>query len=384
MENNKLSLFEASSIIAGLGIGGGIMAVPYLASLNGLVPILLVFACAYGLSLLLHLMITEMIMRDKQTLQLVETFSLYLFKSKLGGIFTWLLFVLVVLNFYALLAAFLIGAGQIITNVSPMPSWCAQLIVYIFAAGPILFGLKALGVSEKIGIAGIIALVVIFVIGAMTVPFNSLNLISFSSKGTLALYGMIMFTLSCFFSIPQVAKGLSHNKKLIPKAVILGISINLLLVSLITVITLLVSADVTEMAMIGLGNAIGQWAVYLGTVFVFLAILTSYWATSYALAIVIEERLNWSYKLCWLCATTPTLLLALSGISGFLGFMRIAGGLLAVIISLMVIPAYRASRLKGQIENPEFELKKLSHPLFQGVIVAAYVLVVIGSSITID
>lgn len=384
MENQNLSLFEAASIIAGLGIGGGIMAVPYLASLNGLIPILLIFLCAFGLSLLLHLMITEMIMREKRTLQLVETFSLYLFNNKLGIYITWIFFILVVLNFYALLAAFLVGGGQIIANLSSMPSWCAELIVYVFAAGPILFGLKALGVSEKIGIVGIIALVIIFVIGAMTAPFNSLSMMSFSSKGALALYGMIMFTLSCFFSIPQVAKGLSHNKKLIPKAVVLGISINLCLVSLITFITILVSSDVTEMAMIGLGNAIGEWAVYLGAIFIFLAILTSYWATSYALTIVIQERLSWSYKLCWLCATAPTLLLALSGVSGFLGFMRIAGGLLAVIISLMVIPSYRASKIHGQIKNPEFKLKKLSHPIFQGVVVAAYILVVIGSSIAID
>ena len=302
MENKNLSLFEAASIIAGLGIGGGIMAVPYLASLSGLIPILLIFFFSYGLSLLLHLMITEMIMREKRTLQLVETFSLYLFNNKLGIYFTWLFFILVVLNFYALLAAFLVGGGQIIVNLTSIPLWCAELIVYVFAAGPILFGLKALGISEKIGIVGIIILVMILVIGAMNVPFNSLIMLSFSSKGALALYGMIMFTLSCFFSIPQVAKGLSHNKKLIPKAVILGISINLILVSLITIVTLLVSSDVTEMAMIGLGNAIGQWAVYLGAIFIFLAILTSYWATSYALAVVIKERLNWSYKLCWLCA----------------------------------------------------------------------------------
>ncbi len=384
MGNDKLSLFEASSIIAGLGIGGGIMAVPYLASLNGLIPILLIFTCAYGFSLLLHLMISEMVMRDKQTLQLVETFGLYLFKNKLGVFLTWFFFILVVLNFYALLAAFLVGAGQIIVNLSSMPLWCAELIVYFFAAGPILFGLKALGISEKIGIFGIIFLVFILVIGAMTVPFNEISMTHFSSKEALALYGMTMFTLSCFFSIPQVAKGLSHNKKLIPKAVVLGISINLLLVSLITITTLLVSSNVTEMAMIGLGNAIGQWAVYLGAVFVFLAILTSYWATSYALAIVIEERVKWSYKLCWLCATAPTLLLALSGISGFLGFMRIAGGLLAVIISVMVIPAYRASRIHGEIKNPEFELKRFSHPIFQGIVIAAYLLVVIGSSMTID
>ncbi|MFH2128870.1 MAG: hypothetical protein ABIK68_00740 [bacterium] len=44
--SRQLSLFEASSIVAGLGVGGGIMAVPFLASLNGLVPVILILIAA--------------------------------------------------------------------------------------------------------------------------------------------------------------------------------------------------------------------------------------------------------------------------------------------------------------------------------------------------
>ena len=100
-EAKNLSLFEASSIVAGLGVGGGIMAVPFLASLNGLVPVILIMVLAYGLSLLLHLMITEMVMRDAESTQLVETFGKFLFRKKYGALFTWIFFGLVVLNFYA-------------------------------------------------------------------------------------------------------------------------------------------------------------------------------------------------------------------------------------------------------------------------------------------
>jgi amino acid permease len=80
MKTKDLSLFEASSFVAGLGVGGGIMAVPFLASLNGLVPVVLILVLAYGLSLLLHLMITEMVMRDVEGTQLVETFGKFLFR----------------------------------------------------------------------------------------------------------------------------------------------------------------------------------------------------------------------------------------------------------------------------------------------------------------
>jgi amino acid permease len=383
MENRKLSLFEAASVVAGLGVGGGIMAVPYLASVNGVFTLVLILAVSYGLSLLLHLMITEMVMRDKEGTQLVETFGKFMFQKRGRVFFTWIFFGLVVLNFYALLAAFIVGAGDLLVNLTSMPPWSAKLIVYVCAASPVFFGLKALGISEKLAIAGILVLVGALVVGSLNRPFNSLNLVSGSINSALALYGMVMFAFACFFSIPQAVKGLQHNKKLVAKAVSLGIGINLLLVFVITLMTMLVSENVTEMAIIGWGNAIGQWAIVLGSCFVFLAILTSYWSTSYALAIVLEERLKWDYRICWLTATLPTLVLAMAGLSGFLGFMRLAGGLLAVMISIMVIPAFLGSRKYGTIKDPEFKLNRLGHPVFQGLIILAYILVVVGSVVTV-
>ena len=122
-EAKNLSLFEASSIVAGLGVGGGIMAVPFLASLNGLVPVILIMVLAYGLSLLLHLMITEMVMRGGESTQLVETFGKFLFHQKHGSLLIWLFFRLIVLNFYALLAAFLVGSGDLLVNLTGIPLW---------------------------------------------------------------------------------------------------------------------------------------------------------------------------------------------------------------------------------------------------------------------
>jgi len=382
-EAKNLSLFEASSIVAGLGVGGGIMAVPFLASLNGLVPIILIMVLAYGLSLLLHLMITEMVMRDAESTQLVETFGKFLFRQKYGALFTWIFFGLVVLNFYALLTAFIVGSGDLLINLMGIPPWSAKLITYICAAGPIFFGLKALGVSEKIAIIGILVLVAILIFGSFNIPFNNLPLFSYSAKAALALYGMVMFAFACFFSIPQAVNGLQHNKKQIPKAVALGIGINLLLVFSVTIMTMLASKEITELAIIGWGNAIGPWAITMGSGFVFLAIMTSYWSTSYALAIVIEERLKWDYRLCWLVATLPTLVLAMANITGFLGFMRIAGGLLAVLISIMVIPAYRGSIKYGTNQMPEFKLDVLGRSMFQVIVVIAYILVVVGSAVTL-
>ncbi|MFH2128869.1 MAG: hypothetical protein ABIK68_00735 [bacterium] len=322
-------------------------------------------------------------MRDEEGTQLVETFGKFLFRRKHGSIFTWLFFGLVVLNFYALLAAFIVGSGDLLVNLTGLSPWSARLISYVCAAGPIFFGLKALGISEKFGVTGILVLVITLVMGSVNVSFNSLPLFSCSARAALALYGMAMFAFACFFSIPQAVKGLQHNPQQIPRAVALGLGINLLLVLSVTIMTLLVSKKITEVAIIGWGNAIGPWAVTLGSGFVILAILTSYWSTSYALAIVLEERLRWDYRICWLAATLPTLALAMADMTGFLGFMRIAGGLLAILISIMVIPAFQGSRKYGTNPNPAFRLDLLGRPVFQTLIILAYILVVAGSVVTL-
>ncbi len=84
-QTKTLTFFEASSIITGFGVGGGIMAVPYLASLNGLSVFLGLLVTAYLLSMLIHLMIAETLMHESSSSQLVELFSKFLFRGK-GGV----------------------------------------------------------------------------------------------------------------------------------------------------------------------------------------------------------------------------------------------------------------------------------------------------------
>jgi len=188
---------------------------------------------------------------------------------------------------------------------------------------------------------------------------------------------MIMFSFASFFSIPQAVEGLSWNPKLVPKAVILGLGINFIFTFAVSSLAMLASAEVTEVAIIGWGRAIGNWAAITGSIFIFVAILTSYWATSYALAIIFVERLKWQYRYSWLIATLPTLFLALPGLTGFLGFMRIAGGAIAILVALLVIPALRTSR--SMIKDSTFDLGSFGGSGFQLLVLLAYILMAAGS-----
>ncbi|MBN1636485.1 MAG: hypothetical protein JW920_08225, partial [Deltaproteobacteria bacterium] len=375
----KLTLFEASSIIAGLGIGGGIMAVPYLASLNGIISVISITLAAYGLSVVLHLMIAEVVLRDEETHQIVEIFGKYLFISTWWGTaLMWTFFILIVVTFFSLLAAYIIGCAEILGSLVGIPMTAGVFIIYALAAGVVFFGLKAIGISEKYAITGMGLLLIVLFFGSLGLVYNSIPLFSAGIDKPLALYGMVMFSFSCFFSIPQAAEGLSWNRKMVPRAVVLGIGINFCFVLIATLLTLFVSKEVTKVAIIGWGKAIGPWASIIGSLFILLAMLTSFWTVSYALAVVLKERLNWGDRKAWLVSTFPALLLALSGLSGFLGFMRLAGGAMAVLVALLIIPALRISRKDYDGQEPVFLMGFWGNSFFQLLVIAAYIVMAVG------
>ena len=57
--------------------------------------------------------------------------------------------------------------------------------------------------------------------------------------------------------------------------------------------------------MIGWSKGIGSWAEMVGSLFTILAMLTTYWSISLALADIVEEQLKLSRRLCWVIATLP-------------------------------------------------------------------------------
>ena len=381
----QLTFVEASCIITGYGVGGGIMAVPFLAEQNGFLVTLLIIAVAYCFSVLLHLMIADMCVGEKGSVQIVELFRKYLFKGRFESLFTWLFFALLLVILLSNMAAYIVGGGEILVNLLGLPLWVGKLLFYLVAAGVVFFGLKVLGISEKYAVATIALIFIVLAAVSLGQPFQQLILVRPLGNITLALFGMIMFAFASFFSIPQAVEGLAWDKKLIPKAVFAGIGLNLVFVLIITFFALVVSETVTEVAIIGWAAEVGGWAAFFGSVFVFLAMLTTYWSLSYALVVIIRERVGWSEKLSWLAATLPTLVIGLVGATSFLSLMRLVGGGIAVVVALLLIPAYRASRSSraAALQKTGVNIGLWGGTAFQVLLVIAYLLTAVGSFIEI-
>ncbi|MBN2050517.1 MAG: hypothetical protein JW760_08750 [Spirochaetales bacterium] len=379
--SKQLTLFEAAGIVAGYGIGGGVMAVPFLAARTGIFPAIGIILVCYAASALLHLMIAEMSSASEGK-QILEIMTNYLFRGRLGGVLTWVFFALILFAFLASLGAYIAGAGEILTELTGLHPLLCQLLFYLIAAGIVAFGLKVLGVSEKIAIIMIALVFAVLAVASFKAGLHPFPPAGGGFTETLALFGMVMFCFAAFFSVPQAAEGLAWNRKLTGRAVLLGIGINLVFILVVTLLTLSVSEEVTRVAIIGWASAIGAWAGILGSVIVFLAMLTSYWSISYALATILKERLKWKHLVCWLAATVPTLLFVMSGMTDFLGFMRLAGGAIAIIVALLVVPTFRKFRA-AVLPGEHWSMGPWGATAFQVIVIIAYILMAAGSFVEI-
>jgi len=384
--DGRLGFLEATSIIAGYGIGGGVLALPWLVSLNGVLPSIVVLSAAYFLSLLLHLMIAEVSAGEESGKQIVELFRKYLFTGRTGAALTWFFFGIMGIIFLANLAAYVAGGGEVLASSGLSAPW-GSILFYAAAASVAIFGLKALGIVEKWAVIGM---------GILFTGLVIVSVISLASAGPatpvkppapgffrlLALYGMGMFCFAAYFSVPQAVRGLADRPGLIPRAVAAGLGINFAIMLVVTSLSLLLCSEPTAIATIGWSQALGPVAGVAGTIFVILAMLTSYWSLSLALADIIRERVGISRFVSWLISTLPTLAIALAGAGGFMEFMRTAGGGAAVLIAVLVIPTYR--KYRHSREGTAILSPFLSSPCWDWIVVIAYLAMAAGSIVSID
>ena len=375
--NSKITQWEAACIITGYGIGGGVLAMPYLAAKNGVVMAFVILIVAFLASYLLHMMIADLVLKCDEGTQIVSVFSRFLFRGKLKTVLTVIFFALMAVVLCSNLAAYVAGAAEVVVGMLPIPALLAKSIFYVLAASVVIFGLKAVAVSEKIMVAIIFAIIAALAVFSFTAEPHALPTTPGTFKEGLAYYGMAMFAFSAFFSIPQAVDGLGRDEKKIKRAVFLGLGNNFILIVVITICARIASSEVTEVVMTGWSAGIGQWAVIAGGVFTVLAMLTTYWSISLALSEIVEEQLKWNARLCWILATVPSLLLALFNLGGFLDFLEIAAGAIAIIVAMLVIPTYRNAKK----EVPGSMLGGFSSTPMQLIVVIAYILMAVGSVI---
>jgi len=376
--NKKLTTWEAACIITGYGVGAGVLSMPYLAEKNGFLLATLILIVALVASYVLHMMIADLAIKSGDGGQIITCLSKFLFRGKAKKFLELTFFILMGLILITNLAAYITGAEEVIVGLIPMPKIVAEIIFYVIAASVVLFGLKAVGVSEKIAVAVIFVLIGILAVASILADHNNIALVGGNLNQMLAYYGLAMFAMAAFFSVPQAVEGLDGDTKAVRKAVFLGLFNNFVLITVITFCALWASDEVTVVSMVGWSRGIGLWAQIVGSLFTVLAMLTTYWSLSLALAGIVDDMLKIGSRKSWLLATAPSMVLALIGLGSFMELMRTAGGLIAIVVAVMVVPAYNNARK----EIPGSVLRFGGGVAGEILIVIAYILMAVGSVVS--
>lgn len=340
----KLTFYEASSIIVGHGVGAGILSVPYLASRNSIREIIWIIGFCYLFNVLLHLLVAELSYNNDGA-QFVNCFDKELFSGSFKRLMTWLTFGLLGVSVIVNVSAFLTGAAAVFRTWFGLPDTVGMLIFFVIGAGVVFAGAKPVGICEKIAVSSMIAVVGILFSATLLKGTKPLPTGWHGANNLLALLGMVSFSLSAVMSTPQVVKGLGSDPKRIRLAIGAGLAVNAALILLITLMTLLgAGTNVTEDgALVDLAAYLGGWVSIIGYVFTLLALATSFWANTLNLRDIVNEQTGWGNRLSWLTASLPCLILALMGLSSFVGFTRFAS-IIQVVTGLGVIAAYNISR----------------------------------------
>jgi len=370
----ELSLFEASCIITGYGIGSGVLAMPYLSLKCGVPATALILALAFLFSYLMHLMIADLAVKSGGDGQIVSILLKQLPDGKARKPVTAVLFGILAIVLFTNLAIYICGAAEILSGLLGLPVWTGKLVFYVFAAFVAMFSVKVLGLCEKYAMYGIFSAIAVLILGSVFHIKNPLSFAAGKLSELLAFFSVAMFAFVAFFSVPQVAAGLHGDGKKTKKAILFGMLMNLGIMVPVILFAQLSSAEVTEVSMTGWSRGIGLWAQIIGSAFTLLAMLTTYWSISMALKDIVAESLHLNARLSFLVASVPSLLMAFIPSTDFLSFLELAAGAIAILIAIFLIPVFHRSHRT----SPSLLGRAASVPV-EILVFAAYILMAVGS-----
>ena len=377
----KLTLYEAVAIIVGSNVGSGILGLAYSSRLAGW-PILVLWLAVAGLFTTFSMLyVAESALRTKKPLQLPGLAEKYV--GKVGSV---LIFISVCANSIGCMVAYTTGSGNILCTLLGLPNWAGSLLFTVPCVLVVWFGLKATGLWEKFMSTGMVVLLGIIVIASFLSGKADVSRAVYANwTYAVPLLSSAIFCYIAQYAVPELARGMRHTPKKLPVAIILGMFITgvLLAVVPLAVLSLTGAEEVTQVATLAWGQALGTWALYTANIFALCAMMTSYWAVGGSMLTNIvdmfklkDEKDTKTRLIAIACTVLPPFILAYAGLVSFVDAIGWAGTFGGVIMSIVPVLMLNNARKKGDIE-PEWKCGWYAHPAVQGMIIVIFSLAAI-------
>ena len=372
----KLTSMEVIFTVVGCGIGSGCLGTAYSARLAGF-PVITFWLIVSGITTLFSMYyVAESALRTRTMMQLPGLADRYV-----GPIGKILVFLAVTLNSFSCLVAYFSGSADILNALIGIPGWVGTLCFLIPGILVVFFGLKAVGLAGKyLSIAMTIMLIILC--GASVVSKNADLSRLFVSNWSYAIpiFNVAAFSYIGQYLVPDLARGLSHDPKKLAPAMLIGQIITAALLILVPLGCFAISPadEITQVATIAWGRALGAWAMYMANIFALIAMFTSFCPISQTLISNIVDFFKFSSDSdnriripIMIVVYAIPLILVFGNFVGFVDAIYFSGTFCAAIMAILPVFMVNSARKNGDFE-PVWNCGWMASKPVEAVIIILY------------
>jgi len=335
--------------LSGTMIGAGILGLPYVFSKSGfLVGIFWVFFLGL-MTLYVNLCLGEITLRTKEPHQIPGYAELYLGKWGKKFVIFAMFF-----GIYAALLAYLIGEGESLSKLFTGGFDYSIHFAIAFWFVMILFlrdGIDGLKKFESRGVV-LVTAIIFFTLLFFSKSIDTSNLTTYDSSFLFYPFGVVLFALLGFSSVPEMRIEIMKKESLLRKAIIVGTIFPLILYLIFTFTFLgAFGRNVSQVATLSFGNFVPVLGVF--------TMFASYFVLSFSLNSVFEfdlKRKDYSFTFVSLAPLLLYLIVQLFNLADFVNIIAIggvvSGGLMIILILLMQMKAKKNGDRKPEFSIP--------------------------------
>lgn len=346
-------LIGAIATLMGTVIGAGFLGVPYVIAKSG-VFVGLMHILVVGLAvIIMSLYVGEISLRTEGKHQLTGYATHYL--GKWGGRF---MLISMLVGIYGAMIAYLIGEGASLSALFGISNTTAILGFFVVGSVLILLGIRKIeGAEIYLNILRFAVLAGLFIF--MILKFDWHNLTHMSPPNIMLPYGVILFALLGTAAIPELKEELANNKHLLKKAIIWGMLIPIIFYATFSVLVIgITGLNTTEIATIGLGKVLGEFAVICGNIFAIISMATAFLALGYALKCVFQYDYKLNKYFAWILTCFLPLIVAFVKLPRFIAVLGVTGALAGGIDGILLVFMHRKAKKMGE-RTPEFTIRSI-------------------------
>lgn len=368
MKAEKEAIIKASATMIGTIIGVGMFGVPYAMSRAGFFVGLFYFIFLGIVILVLHYFYTDVVLNTRQKHRYIGYAKKYL-----GPKGKRIAYLTTILGIGGSLIAYIIVGGEflyaLVGSYFGGDVFDYQVVFFVALSFMVLIGLRLISTIE-IGMTLFLLIVMatIFIYGIPRVEAS--NLFTIDHRNLFLPYGVILLAIGGMNAIPEIRDVLSRYGRDMRRVVTWSTIIPITLIGIFSFVVVgITGPNTSEEAILGLSAVWGDWMIYVGALFGFLAILTS------ALVIMtnLKESFMYDFKfdkyLAWFIVSFLPFLVFLAGAQDFINVIGFTGAVFGGANGILMTLMYLKLR----------KTKKPLHPILQWPVFIPYLVIVVFS-----